>query len=66
LNESGRLFTHTFEGFDAVVVHHELDHLDGVLFVDRIENPEDLFRIDLDEWGNPVRVPLSRFSGIPG
>ena len=65
LNESGQPFTRTFKGFDAVVVHHELDHLDGVLFIDRIENPEDLYRIDLDEQGHPVRVPLSQFSDAP-
>jgi peptide deformylase len=33
------------EGFDAVVVHHEIDHLDGVLFIDRIQRKEDLYLI---------------------
>lgn len=33
-----------FEGFEAVLVQHELDHLDGVLFVDRVENPASLLR----------------------
>ena len=31
------------EGFAARVFQHELDHLDGVLFVDRVESPRDLF-----------------------
>lgn len=32
-------------GFEAVVVQHELDHLDGVLFLDRITNAKrDLFK----------------------
>lgn len=32
------------EGYLAVVLQHEIDHLDGVLFTDRIENPkEDLW-----------------------
>jgi hypothetical protein len=26
-------------GFDAVVVHHEVDHLNGVLFIDRVSSP---------------------------
>ncbi len=31
-------------GFEAVVVQHEVDHLDGVLFLDRIKNAKrDLF-----------------------
>ncbi|SRR6056297_3301932 len=31
-------------GFEAVVIQHEIDHLDGVLFIDRIRNSKrDLF-----------------------
>ena len=37
LDEADNLFERAFEGFDAVVVHHEIDHLDGVLFIDRAE-----------------------------
>ncbi len=33
------------EGFEAVVLQHEIDHLDGVLFLDRVANVKtDLFR----------------------
>jgi peptide deformylase len=59
LDEAGQPFDRLFEGFDAVVVHHEIDHLDGVLFIDRIENVEDLYRVREDENGEPVRVPAS-------
>jgi peptide deformylase len=31
-------------GFEARVLQHELDHLDGILFLDRIASREDLFR----------------------
>lgn len=32
-------------GFEAVVIQHELDHLDGILFMDRIANVKrDLFK----------------------
>jgi peptide deformylase len=41
------------------VVHHEIDHLDGVLFIDRIESIEDLYRVREDENGALVRVPVS-------
>jgi len=38
----GRL---TSEGFEARCVQHELDHLDGVLFLDRVESlVDDVFR----------------------
>ena len=26
------------EGYTAVIFQHEIDHLDGVLYIDRIEN----------------------------
>lgn len=33
------------EGFEAVVLQHEIDHLDGLLFLDRVSNTKtDLFR----------------------
>ncbi|MEN2997657.1 MAG: peptide deformylase [Brevinematia bacterium] len=33
------------EGMEAVVIQHEIDHLDGILFIDRIKNLHtDLFR----------------------
>lgn len=30
----------------ARVLQHEIDHLDGILFTDRIEKPQDLFRLN--------------------
>jgi peptide deformylase len=59
LDKAGNPFDRVFEGFDAVVVHHEIDHLDGVLFTDRVESVEDLYRVREDENGELVRVPLS-------
>jgi peptide deformylase len=33
------------EGFEAVALQHEMDHLDGMLFLDRVANLKtDLFR----------------------
>ncbi len=58
LDERGEPLERVFEGFDAVVVHHEIDHLDGVLFIDRIARIEDLYRIEHDPAGKSIRVPL--------
>jgi peptide deformylase len=58
LDEWGQPFNRIFDGFDAVVVHHEIDHLNGVLFVDRVEDVEDLYQVQLDEKGSWVRVPV--------
>lgn len=38
LDQGGEAFEWTLEGFDAVVVHHEVDHLNGVLFIDRVSS----------------------------
>lgn len=32
------------EGFEARCLLHELDHLDGILFLDRVESPTQVFR----------------------
>ena len=44
------------EGYPAVVLQHEIDHLDGVLFTDRIEDPETLRRVEEDD---PEAPPAS-------
>jgi peptide deformylase len=33
------------EGFEAIILQHEIDHLDGILFIDRvISRKRDLYR----------------------
>jgi peptide deformylase len=32
----------TAEGWFARIMQHEIDHLDGILFIDRLDSPEDL------------------------
>ena len=39
-DEHGQAFVWTLAGFDAVVVHHEIDHLDGILLIDRLAKTE--------------------------
>lgn len=51
LNEKGENITETFEGFNAQIVLHEIDHLNGILFVDRlIEEKKPLYKVEGDEW----------------
>ncbi len=59
--EDGKHFDRVFEGFDAVVVHHEIDHLNGVLFIDRIERPDDLYRLQKRGHYEWIRVPATDF-----
>lgn len=51
LNEKGEEITETFEGFDAQIISHEVDHLNGILFVDHIlEEKKPLYKVEGDEW----------------
>lgn len=38
----GRQVRHELEGWFARIVQHEIDHLDGILYLDRLQRPEDL------------------------
>ncbi|MEE9275387.1 MAG: peptide deformylase, partial [bacterium] len=38
LDEEGRAYSVEFEDFAARVCQHEADHLDGVVFLDRMDN----------------------------
>jgi peptide deformylase len=66
IDERGKPFDRSFAGFDAVVVHHEIDHLNGVLFIDRVQSMNDLYRLSLDENGKPARVPMSQIVKLAG
>jgi len=39
----GQLQNQEFTDFVARIFQHELDHLNGMLFVDRVESPDDLY-----------------------
>jgi peptide deformylase len=62
LDEEGQSFDRVIDGFNAALVHHEIDHLDGVLFIDRVEKWKDLYRISVDESGQIIRSPISWYS----
>jgi peptide deformylase len=66
------------EGWFARILQHEIDHLDGILFTDRLDRPEDLREVTEEEAlaeaeGQPApgaeagaderRVPRQRASG---
>ena len=48
------------EGIDAIVVHHEVDHLNGVLFLDRMEKGGKLHVAQKDENGEDRFVELGK------
>ena len=51
LDENGEKQTKLFETFEAQIIQHEIDHLEGVLFTDRlIEQKKPLYELVNDEW----------------
>ncbi len=51
LNGEGEEITETFEGFNAQIILHEMDHLNGILFVDRLlEEKKPLYKVEGEEW----------------
>jgi peptide deformylase len=52
---SGKEFRLTADGFLARVLQHEIDHINGVVFVDHIKNNKDAW-FNLDENGKLIKV----------
>ena len=52
ITDEGKRVTEKFEGFEAQIILHEIDHLDGVLFVDKLlEENTPLFKQNSEgEW----------------
>ena len=48
LDVEGNKVEYRFEGYDARVAAHEIDHLDGVLFFDRLDSLQDLYYLTPD------------------
>ncbi len=63
LDETGAEIKLETNGFEAVVIQHEIDHLDGIIFIDRIKNiKRDLFKrvvYSTDNQKKPSRPPES-------
>ena len=49
LDEDGNVVTIESSGFEAVALQHEVDHTDGILFIDRIESVRSLFKRKVKE-----------------
>ena len=46
------------EGIDAIVLDHEIDHLNGVLFLDRLAKGGKLYLSQIDENGEEKLIKL--------
>lgn len=50
-NFLGQVSEQEYQGFTARIFLHEIDHLNGVRFPDRISDPHNLHTVDSDEFG---------------
>lgn len=51
MDEHGKTQVRVYEGLMAQIVQHEIDHLDGVLFIDRLlEQQKPLYEYKKGEW----------------
>jgi len=62
-DEQGQRFEMRVEGIDAILVHHEIDHLEGVLFWDRL--PEDGRLFWYNEAAESEEERLVPLAGLP-
>ena len=51
LNSEANEVIEDFVGFTAQIVQHEIDHLNGILFIDRLlTDKKPLYKLAGDEW----------------
>ncbi len=61
----GHAWRRGFEGFDARIIQHEVDHLEGVLFIDRVDSLDELYTMqellkeNKDKEAEYQKIPLN-------
>jgi peptide deformylase len=60
LNLEGKQVRLTAHGFLARVFQHEVDHTNGMVFVDRITDPKKLFRLGEDGQFTPLSAEIAK------
>ncbi len=72
LDRTGKLVTEQYRGFVARIFQHEIDHLNGIRFPDRITDDNDLLWVKEAEFGNfrsnwqnwPHKCPRTKWQAI--
>ncbi len=57
LNLDGKPVRITAHGFLARVFQHEIDHINGLVFVDRVTDPAKLFRLEENGEFSTIKTP---------
>ncbi len=54
LGEDGKIMQLEVSGPDARLIHHEIDHLDGILFIDRAKDWKTVYRVVRTQEGEKL------------
>ncbi len=57
---NGKILRKSFKGFEARVIQHEVDHLEGGFYIDRMENFSSLCHLDEFEGKMRKKIPEQR------
>ena len=61
LDRNGQATRERFEDFAAAVVQHECDHLDGVLYLDRVSDTRTLsFMLEFQRYHEVPEIPAQQ------
>lgn len=60
MDEHGNMITRELENEDARAFQHELDHINGIVFLQRLNSLDDLYVITRDKRGKLVEVPYKQ------
>jgi peptide deformylase len=63
LDRRGEPVRYRLNGYTARIFQHEIDHLNGVLFIDRVSDPKKIWRVDAR--GEPLHEPAGESAGEP-
>ena len=63
LDLDNNLIEYTFTGFDARIVHHEIDHLDGILYFDRLTSLDELYYL-VESKEDPEKVEFLPYLNV--
>lgn len=64
MGEDGKPIDMRVDGMDARMIHHEIDHLNGVLFMDRLTDPTALYTPIKDDEGNTKMIKISELQNL--
>ncbi len=64
LDSEGREVRIKAEGFLARILQHEVDHTNGIIFVDRVENPDGFFKLNNQGELEPLAYEQIETAGI--